>query len=230
MFMKFNGLSWEKPRCVVTAKLPFIPTEQEIDALISASGKKLSTFLLLLKETAMRRGEAKRLQWTNVDNERNIITLNAPEKHSNPRMWKVAPRLISMLNALQKNSQMVFGNSKIDSMKSMFLNLRKKLAIKLQNPRLKEIKFLSFRYWKGTMIYHQTKNILLVKKLLGHKRIENTMKYAQLIHFKEDEYDVATSITIEEDQELLKTEFEYVTERKGIKSYRRPKIHAKYNV
>jgi len=62
IFVKFSKLSWEKPRCVVVEKFPFVPTEQEIDALISAAGKKLSTFLLLLKETAMRRGEAKRLE------------------------------------------------------------------------------------------------------------------------------------------------------------------------
>ena len=33
----------------------------------------------------MRSGEAKRLQWTNIDSERRIITLNEPEKGSNPR-------------------------------------------------------------------------------------------------------------------------------------------------
>jgi integrase len=63
----------------------------------------------LLKETAMRRGEAKRLEWINVDSERNTITLNDPEKRSNPRIWKVTPQLIARLNALPKNSQKVFG-------------------------------------------------------------------------------------------------------------------------
>jgi len=88
MFLKLNKRSWEKPKCTVTQGIPFIPTEQEIDALISASGKKLSAFLLLLKETAMRRGEAKRLQWINVDSERNTITLNDPEKRSNQEYGK----------------------------------------------------------------------------------------------------------------------------------------------
>jgi len=34
--------------------------------------------------------------------------------------------------------------------------------------------------------------------------------------------------SIEEDQELLQAGFEFVTERNGIKLYRRPKIFAKY--
>lgn len=180
LFVKFNKLSWEKPRCVVTAKFPFVPTEQELDALISASGRKLSAFLQLLKETAMRRGEAKRLQWTAIDNERNIITLNAPEKHSNPRMWKVSPRLIAMLNSLPKDSQRVFGDSSMDSMKSMFQTLRKKLAVKLQNPRLLEVRFHSFRYWAGTMFYHKKPDPFLTRDFLGHKSMKNTELYVRL--------------------------------------------------
>jgi integrase len=80
LFLKRNGLHWEKPRCKVTPKIPFIPTEQEIDSLVAGSGKKLSTFLQLVKETAMRAGEAKRLRWSDVDLGRRIITLNSPEK------------------------------------------------------------------------------------------------------------------------------------------------------
>ena len=55
------------------------------------------------------------------------------------------------------------------------------------------------------------------------------MKYTQLICVKDEEYDVATATSLEEDQELLRIGFEYVTERNGIKLYRKPKIFAKYN-
>jgi len=52
------GLTWKPPICHVNRKLPFIPTERELDDLIAGGGKKTSTFLQLLKETAMRVGEA----------------------------------------------------------------------------------------------------------------------------------------------------------------------------
>jgi transposase-like protein len=39
MFLKFNKMEWEPPRCRVTDSIPFIPTEQEIDALISSAPK-----------------------------------------------------------------------------------------------------------------------------------------------------------------------------------------------
>ena len=35
LFLKINDMHWEKPRCKVTRKIPFIPTEQELDALVA---------------------------------------------------------------------------------------------------------------------------------------------------------------------------------------------------
>jgi integrase len=121
---KFNGIQWERPKCNVTQKFPFIPTEQEVDALIASSGKKLAAFLRVLKETAMRSGEAKRLKWIDVDFDRRVITLNDPEKNSNPRMWRVSSELIAMLRNLSKESIKVFGESSMDSMKSMLMHTK----------------------------------------------------------------------------------------------------------
>lgn len=73
------------------------------------------------------------------------------------------------------------------------------------------------------MVYHHTRDILLVKKLLGYKRIENTLKYTQLIQFKDDEYDVATATTVEETKKIVEAGFDYVTEMNDIKIFRKPK-------
>ena len=157
LFLKMNGLTWSKPKCKVPQKFPFIPTEQEIDALIAGSGRKNAAFLQILKETAMRSGEAKRLEWTDIDREKNIITLNAPEKGSNPRMWRVSTTLIEMLYALPKATTQVYTGS-LKSMKTTFIKNRKRLAQTLQNPRLLRITFHTLRHWKATILYHQTKD------------------------------------------------------------------------
>ena len=53
------------------------------------------------------------------------------------------------------------------------------------------------------MIAHYTNsNVLTVKKLLRHKRIENTMKYIQMIHFGDKDFEVATATTPEEVKQL----------------------------
>lgn len=181
-FLTYLGLTWEKPRYNIVRKLPFIPTEQEIDDLIAGSPPLLAVFLQLLKETAMRRGEAIVLPWKDVDLERRIIMCNYPEKGSNPRIFSdVSGKLLSMLNTLPKNNNgLVFGTSTIQSMKNYLIRTRRRLAFKLGNPRLKDIHFHTLRYWKGTMLYHYKPDILIVAEFLGHKNIENTRLYIQL--------------------------------------------------
>jgi transposase-like protein len=62
MFVRFNKMTWEKPRIDIVQKIPYIPPDRDVYDLIADAPKKLSYFLLLLSETAMRRGEAKRLE------------------------------------------------------------------------------------------------------------------------------------------------------------------------
>ena len=66
-------------------------------------------------------------------------------------------------------------------------------------------------------------NVLTVKKLLGHKRVKNTMKYIGIINFKTDEYEVTTATTVEEAKTVLSAGFDYGTEKHGIMIFRRPK-------
>jgi integrase len=220
LFLKLNGLIWEKPRCHVTQKIPFMPKEEEIDALIAGSGKKTATFLRLLKETGMRSGEAMRLQSIDIDIERNIVILNAPEKGSNPRMWKVTPKLIAMLNALPRKSEKVFGDGPITSMKTTFLKARKRLAAKLQNPRLLQISFHTLRHWKGTMLYHQRRDIHYVQHFLGHKSIKSTEIYINIEHTlfesASDEFTVKVVEQPEDVKALLENGFEWVGEKDNL--------------
>ena len=71
--------------------------------------------------------------------------------------------------------------------------------------------------------YYTNGNVLTVKKLLGHKRIENTMKYIGMVHFKGNEFEVTSATTVEEVKQTLSAGFDYVTEKNGIMLFRRPK-------
>ena len=141
-FLEFQGLTWDPPRCKITRKIPFIPIEQEIDDLIAGCPNTVATFLQLLKETAMRCGEALRLKWKNFDMERRIITLNEPEKGSNPRIFNdLSGKLLSMLNTLPRENENLFVTRTRNSLKNTYCRARKRLAYKLGNPRLNEIHF-----------------------------------------------------------------------------------------
>lgn len=66
----------------------------------------------------------------------------------------------------------------------LFYDQRKKIAEKLQNPRILKVSFHTLRHWKATMEYYKTKDILHVMRLLGHKNIKNTLIYTQLAKFE----------------------------------------------
>lgn len=131
-----------------------------------------------------------------------------------------------MLNTLQRKSQRIFGDSP-NALKASFFHKRKALAAKLQNPRLLRISFHTFRHWKATVEYHRTKDILYVKKLLGHKKIENTEIYIDVEHalFQtlNDEFHVKVAQTPEEIKTLLEVGFDYVCEKDGLLFLRKRK-------
>jgi integrase/DNA-directed RNA polymerase subunit RPC12/RpoP len=223
LFAFINNITWNPPNYKQNQKLPFIPLESELDQLIASCGKKTAALLQLLKETGMRVGEAWRLKWTNIDAEHNTITLNEPEKNSNARMFKVSSKLISMLNMLPKKSDKVFGYTPLQSVRLNLWRRRKSVARKLQNPRIEQITFHTFRHWKATMEYQRTKDILYVKQLLGHKSINNTLIYTQLVNFESDEYHVRVAKTLKEACELAEAGFEYFTTIEGVQVFRKRK-------
>lgn len=176
----------------------------------------------------MRAGEANRLEWSNIDSERKIITLNKPEKNSQARIFKVSSTMISMLKALPRTyeSKRVFESS-LGSRKSTFYQTRKVAARKLQKPRLLQIGLHTFRHWKATELYHQTKDILYVKEFLGHKKIDSTLLYIQLEKtvFDEttDEFTVKVARNPEDIEALLEVGFEYICQKDDLMFFRKRK-------
>jgi integrase len=214
-------ITWTRPCYTQEEILPFIPEESELDSLIAACKSRIvATYLQTLKETFADPGEALRLRW--IDLSENAITINNPVKRHNPRQLRVSNKLIAMLNALPKTSDRIFPTT-YRSLISTFHAVRQRTAKTLQNPRLKSISLTTFRHWGATMTYHYTKDILLVQKLLGHKNIKNTLKYTQLVHFKDDEFDVATATTVEEAKQLAASGFQKFDEFQNIHIFRKPK-------
>ena len=216
-FLTHLHLSWDPPFYEIIRKLPFIPTEQEIDDLIAGSSNVLAAFLQLLKETGMRRGEALATPWKDVDLERRVIMCNNPEKGSNPRIFSdLSGKLLNMLYNLPRENELLFGNTTMNMLKNQISRTRQKLAFKLGNPRLKEIHMHTFRYWKGTTLYHYKPDILYVAEFLGHRNIENTRLYIQLEKslFKSlpsDQFITRIAHNVEEACKLIEVGFEFVT-------------------
>jgi integrase len=99
--------------------------------------------------------------------------------------------------------------------------IRKRLAETLQNPRLLRISFHTFRHWKATWLYHQTKDPYYVQHFLGHKKLTSTEIYINIEHTlfeagANDEFTVKVAEKPEEIKALLELGFEYVLQKDNL--------------
>jgi integrase len=222
-YTKVFKIPWEPIKTHYTPKQPFVPLEKELDALISEAGKRTAAFLQVAKDTGARSGEIAKLEWTDIDAEKNTIAINTPEKGSNSRTLKVSPNTIAMVKALKKKYGKYIFNPKPETTRAVFLILRKKVADTLQNPRFERIHLHSFRHWRGTMEYAKTKDLLWVMHVLGHKNIKNTQTYMHLCDFSSEEYLSAVAKTIDEARKLIESGFSFVCDMESVKLFSKRK-------
>ena len=228
-YLKMVGGKWQPPLYITIRKIPFIPKETEIDQLIAGCSKRMATFLQVLKETGARCGEIWPLKWEDIDFESKIVNITA-EKNSNPRVTHLSNKLLEMLQNLPRtygDRIFSFPHMPVDHFGTALSHQRKLIAHKIGNPRLLKIHFHTFRYWKGTMIYHETKDMYYTMQRLGHKNIKNTLLYVQLeeaLFQGETNYISKVAKTEKEICNLIEAGFEYVTEFQETKIFRKRKL------
>ncbi len=209
-FIVANGLEWERPKYKWERKIPLIPTTANIDKVISATGRKYATIFTILKETGLETKELETVHRADIDAERGVINAQGCKGH-NSRSIKLCPKTADMLRAyLEKNT----GNRPFPIARRMgeqWRRTRNRLAKKLNEPQLRAIPLRNLRHYFATRTYDKTKDILLVRQLLGHKKLETTMFYTQLVTFnEEEEYTCRTATNAKEAQELVEHGFVYV--------------------
>jgi site-specific recombinase XerC len=102
--------------------------------------------------------------------------------------------------------------------------IRNKVAQKLEDSSIKSIRLYDLRHFYATTIYHKSKDILLVKQQLGHKKIETALIYTQLVNFgEEEEFYTATAKTVEEAKKLIEEGFYYICDIDAVKLFRKRK-------
>jgi len=224
-YLKYTGKTWARPTYTIEEPLPFIPNEEELDSLIAAGQPKTATLLQLLKETAARIGEIAKLKWQHVDTTRQTVNITGI-KGSKSRILPLSPKLCAMLNSHLKINENVFQTDKLGLRKTLE-KLRATTAKKLNNPRLLQIHFHTFRHWKATMEYHRTKDIIHVKTMLGHRSIENTMIYINLEQAlfltTNSEWTSKIAHNADEAAKLIEVGFEYVQTIETLHLYRKRK-------
>jgi integrase len=206
--------------------MPKIPSEEKLNMIIADASKKFALMLSMMRDLGTRLIELTWLKVRDIDLQTGVINITSA-KHCIGRTLKLKPQTLAMLNAhvlrkklAQSDNVFPIGSGSISE---GYRRIRNRLAEKLGDMSLKSIRLYDFRHFKASMEYHKTKDLLYVKRLLGHKDLRTTLRYIQLIDFGNDEYHVSVAKTVEEVQKLIEEGFDYVTDFEGVKLFRKRK-------
>jgi integrase len=217
----------------IEAEIPFyqpepkpikLPTKEKLQIFITNASKRLSTKLTLSMETGLRPIEVHNLKVKDIDLEQRLI-YPTTKKHGIERPpLKISKQLQKMLakyTATKEQNEIVFPQTTAQYGKN-FRHLRKRLAEKLQDPTLKNIRLYDFRHYFCTKKLQDlpTYNVM---RLMGHKKLETTQKYMHLLNLNDEEYICQGATTKKEAMQLIEAGFEYITEIDGTKLFRKRK-------
>ena len=178
-YLNFVGGQWNKPTYKPEHKQVFIPTDEELQIAINSGIRKSLVFSHFIYETGARVNEAERLDWTDINQEQNQVTVKS-SKNGKARTIQVSKQLIDKLFSLPKTQITVFKKRAKGSRQLAFRQRLRTLAKIHDNPRLQKIHYHTLRHCKALREFDKTHNILRVKRVLGHRSLLTTQRYVEL--------------------------------------------------
>jgi len=224
-YVKTNGLHWTLPRFRIEDRLPRIPTEEKINQVIVRARGKYVLIFSILRDTGMRPIELERTRTRDIDLERGTITVRTA-KGGAGRAVRVRRRTLALLKGYLGKHNFGLDDRPFPRRKKMtgrWVRLRNTVAQKLMDPTFRTIRLYDLRHFAATMMYHKTRDLLYTQRMLGHRNLRSTLRYVQLIAFRDDDYASAVARTVDEVRRLVEAGFEYVTEVEGAKVFRKRK-------
>jgi len=225
-YCKYFKISWNMPTYHPESKRIKIPTKEKIEMLIASAKKPTSIKLQISKETGLRPIELCNLRVKDLDIEQRLI-YPTTVKNGAGKILKISQNLKETLlehidtHKLNQDNKLFKGNA--EDYGKHYRAMRNALANKLHDPTIEQIRLYDFRHYFATNLYAKTRDILLVKQQMGHKKIETTLIYTQLLNLNDDEWTCKTASNVNEATALIEAGFEYVTEIDGTRIFKKRK-------
>jgi len=217
--------SWDQPFYQRYSKKRRPPKEQLIDFLINHARIEMALKLSISKDLGQRPKELTWLTLKDIDLTNGITSITGA-KHTIGREGKLKQKSVEMLKSYIKKKNLS-ANSKLfncseRSISDMYRHFRNRLAEDYDMPELKQVQLYDFRRFKASKTYHQTKDFLLVKQLLGHKHIEQTEHYISLFDESSITWIPVIARTQEEIEQAIKDDCLLVCQADGITYFKKP--------
>ena len=141
---------------------------------------QVAHFVQLALHTGCRKTELLTLRWSDIDRERNTLTLRPENTKANKaRTIPLNRSARTALQALQENneSEWVFANSKGQRRKTINWSFRKSL----KSAGIEDFHIHDLRHTFASWLVSEGVELIKVRDLLGHSSIKMTERYAHLM-------------------------------------------------
>lgn len=160
----------------------------EVAAIIENASQKAKPIIILMAYTGIRKGEAARLEWCDIDFRRKVLKVankkNKSTKSGRDRVVPLHEAAIQMLKALPREAKNVFPYLPDDYnnryfrnyLREEFLKAAKKGGIQIDRGR-RNVTLKSLRSTFTSLLAESGARIEDVQEWLGHRSIETTRKH-----------------------------------------------------
>lgn len=171
--LHINPVSKVKKLLEDNHKIRFLTQDEEIRLY-----KHLPEFLIPIVtcalQTGMRRGEILNLKWDSIDFDYGFIEL-LETKSGKSRKVPISTKLNEVLNNIERKSEYVFVNPETNQ---PYVDIKKSWTKAVKDADIKNFRFHDLRHTVATRLVEKGIDLLVVMEILGHSKIETTMRYA----------------------------------------------------
>lgn len=128
-------------------------------------------------QTGMRRGEIFNLRWENIDFELGYIEL-LKTKTGKARKIPISASLRKVLESINPISEYVFINPQTNK---PYTDIHNSFGTVLEKANIHNFRFHDLRHTVATRLVEKGIDLVVVKEILGHSKIDTTMRYAHAV-------------------------------------------------
>lgn len=158
-------------------KTNYAKDRETLDIIINEAPAHIKLFIQIVAYTGFRKQNALQLRWDNIDFANDIITVVA--KGNKLHTIPLHPKLREILDNVERINEYVvnFDGHPVKSIDTAWRKMFDRLKTKYNIPYLRRH---DIRHTFASWIYKNTKDIKVVKELLGHSSLRMTDRYTHI--------------------------------------------------
>ena len=216
-YCNYYQIEWEKPHYTKEDRAIIPPTKQRIEMLIASAKNPMSLKLDISYRTGYRPIEIagnKGLTVRDFDPTQKTLTARITKGCNARPPAKIGDQLTTRLQAYiqehnLKSDDLLFPSDSSDRYTNAFIKFKKRLAQKLNDPTIANIRLYDIRHAYTTRKLLQYNNAETVRIIMGHKCLNTTQRYLHLLNLEDGEWIVEGTTDKKRVQELLEQDYTY---------------------